>query len=210
MTKATTSETQPTIKAATEDKNTAKGSSALNPKQAPEATPPADSTSFANAPHSGSELDELRLALEASQTREKTLEETIKRLHAQEDNMHKRSNEALARAKKYAIQPLLESLIPIVESIEKGIETFEQDHDSKAIEQGMQLTHDLLLKTLSQYEVEVIDPLHQPFNPSFHEALGQQPSDEHPKNTILQVLQKGYLLAGRVIRPARVIVCKTN
>ena len=94
--------------------------------------------------------------------------------------------------------------------MEKGLLAFSEDHDAASIAEGMHMTHDQLVKVLHKYHVEVIDPMGQPFDPNQHEALAMQPSDEHKPNTVMQVIQKGYRLKGRVVRAARVIVAKAG
>jgi molecular chaperone GrpE len=153
-------------------------------------------------------IDQLRLALDEQKKLTASYKEAVQRSQAEQENIRHRGMQDVKRARDFASQPLLESLIPIIDSMEQGLQAFEENHDPKAIEQGMRLTHDLLAKTLERFQIQVIDPIGKPFNPKEHEAMAQQASDEHPANTVIQVLQKGYLLSGRLIRAARVIVAK--
>ncbi len=78
----------------------------------------------------------------------------------------------------------------------------------KALHDGMELTHKLLLDTMAKFGVEQINPIDEQFDPTYHEALSMQPSEDKEPNSVLTVVQKGYLQHGRVLRPARVIIAK--
>src|SRR5690606_24525980 len=84
------------------------------------------------------------------------------------------------------------------------------DDAMKAMREGVELTLKGFLETLSRYGIEQVDPAGEPFDPQHHEAMATQPSDAVEPNTVLEVVQKGYVLNGRVIRPARVLVSKAG
>ena len=96
----------------------------------------------------------------------------------------------------------------MVDSLERGLEITGKDETVHALHQGMELTLKLLLDALQKYHVEQINPLQQTFDPAHHEALTAQPSDTVPAHTVITVVQKGYTLHGRLLRPAQVIVSK--
>lgn len=125
------------------------------------------------------------------------------------DNQQKRAARDIEYARKFALEKFLEKLIPVKDSLEAGAEMAEGDSaDLARLAEGMDLTLKMLEKLMQENSIEVIDPTGQPFNPQYHEAMTTQPSDEHEPDTVLQVFQRGYLLNGRLIRPARVIVAK--
>lgn len=129
---------------------------------------------------------------------------------AERENEKNRHLKAMNKARNFAVQGLLEAMIPVLDGMEKGLQAFAQDHDAAAVAQGMVMTHEQLAKVLLQSGVKVIDPKGQAFDHGLHEALSMQPSDEYKPGTVIDVIQKGYQLNGRVVRPARVIVAKTS
>ncbi|MGY6587127.1 MAG: nucleotide exchange factor GrpE [Wenzhouxiangella sp.] len=130
------------------------------------------------------------------------LREALLRTRAEMDNLQKRAERELDKARKFATESLLKDLVPVIDSLDQGMESGDGDHE------GMTLTRKLLLDTLTRHGLEMIDPAGQPFDPQWHEAMSMQPSEEHAPDTVLMVLQKGYSLKGRVVRPARVIVSR--
>lgn len=136
-----------------------------------------------------------------------------KYLHAraETDTVRRRSYEQIDKEKKYAVSNLLEELIPILDSFNQSVATV-QDSDHEIVtsmREGMMLTLQMLQKALAKYGVKEINPGEKElFNPSYHEVMMAQENAGVAPNTILSVLQKGYQLHDRVIRPARVIVAK--
>lgn len=131
------------------------------------------------------------------------LREAMLRMRADIDNREKRMEREMVKARKFAIEALLRDLVPVLDSIDQALAT----GDPSGVE-GMLLTQRLALKALADHGLEVIDPLGEAFDPSWHEAMTTQPAGEQPIDTITQVLQKGYRLNERLVRPARVIVAK--
>lgn len=135
----------------------------------------------------------------------------LMRKMAELDNFRRRSERDVDSARKYAIQRLIEELLPIIDSLERAMQLQIPKEGAEAIrsmQQGIELTLKLFADTLQKFSVQAIDPLGQPFDPSVHEAISIQESATVEPGTILNVLQKGYLLHDRSIRPARVIVAK--
>ena len=130
------------------------------------------------------------------------------RAKAEIDNLRKRTEREKSDAIKYGTSQLLTDLLPVVDSLIHGLQSLEsQDSCAKNMREGMSLTLDLLHKVLVKHGVEVIDPQSGDcFNPEFHEAMSIQKILTAKANTIVQVMQKGYRLNGRVLRAARVIV----
>lgn len=128
------------------------------------------------------------------------------------ENSRRRFERDISNAHKYSIGKLLEDLIPVVDSLERGLEVQVDGAGNKELLQqmhsGMELTLDILIKTLDKYGVKQLNPVGEAFNPVYHEAMAVQPDTSVPENTVLRVVQKGYLLKDRVIRPAMVLVSK--
>lgn len=127
------------------------------------------------------------------------------RLQAEMDNLRRRNDKQVDDAHKYAVKKFAESLLPVVDSLEIGMTA---EGDVEKIREGMELTLKVLMDTMNKNNVEVVDPAGEVFNPDFHQAISMQPSDEHKDNEVVSVMQKGYTLNGRLIRPAMVMVCK--
>lgn len=130
------------------------------------------------------------------------------RAKAEADNVRRRAERDVQNAHKYGSEKLLNDLLPVVDSLVRGLEGPEpEDAQAQSYRQGMMLTLDILEKMLEKHGVQVINPaIGETFNPELHEAMSMQPSPEAKPNTILHVLQKGYELNGRVIRAAMVTV----
>lgn len=147
-------------------------------------------------------------ALEAcAEESEHRLQELL-RARADLENERKRTAREIEKTYKYAVSRLLEALLPVKDSLELGLEAAAGETDAESLRQGMQLTLGKFETVLSQFGVEPIDPQGQPFDPQRHEAMTMAPAVELPPNSVAKVHQKGYLLNGRLIRPARVTVSK--
>ncbi len=120
------------------------------------------------------------------------------------DNMRRRAERDVAKAHKFANEDFMRSLLPIMDSLEQAanIEEGDQTH----LKEGLELTIKLFTDTLTKHKVVILDPVGKPFDPKLHEAMTMHPSDELEPGMVISVFQKGYQLADRVIRPARVIV----
>lgn len=129
------------------------------------------------------------------------------RAQAEVDNIRRRTERDIANAHRYALEKFSGGLLPVVDSLEQALQLAGQ-HGDDSMREGLELTMKLFLDVLDKHGVKQIDPLGEIFNPQLHEAMAIQPSEEAAPNTVLMVVQKGYLLNDRVIRPARVIVVK--
>lgn len=135
------------------------------------------------------------------------LKDGLLRAHAEFDNAEKRLAREVENARKYALERFVEALLPVVDSLELGIAASnEPDADIGKLREGNEMTLRLFRQALERFQVEVVDPQGERFDPDRHEAMSAQPSDEHPPNTVISVMQKGYLLNKRLVRPALVMV----
>ena len=163
---------------------------------------------------------------EAPETEEQAIDDTARRIeeleeqlaqakdqslraHAEAMNTKRRAEQDVEKAHKFALEKFVNELIPVVESLEKGIESAEQgEGQHETMLEGMRLTHKQLLDALAKFNVEQVNPEGQPFDPNFHQAISMVPNPDMEPNTVMNVFQKGYTLHGRVIRPAMVVVSK--
>jgi molecular chaperone GrpE len=139
------------------------------------------------------------------------LKDEIIRMRAEADNVRKRNARELDNLRKFSLDKFAKALIPVADSMDKELEANAKDGIQMTVEQmveGTIMTQKVLLKVLNDNGVEVINPEGEKFNPEFHEAMTQIPNPELEPNTIVDVFQKGYLLNGRLVRPAMVVVSK--
>lgn len=133
------------------------------------------------------------------------------RAKAETDNVRKRAEKDIANAHKYSLERLITDLLTVIDSIERGLSVEVGDNEfAKRMYEGMEMTQNLFLKTLAKAGVKAVNPLKETFNPELHQAISMQEDENAPPNSVLQVLQKGYLLNDRLIRPALVVVVKAK
>jgi molecular chaperone GrpE len=155
------------------------------------------------------EMERLQQELQASEERAKNHWEQYLRALADVDNVRKRAAKDLENTRQFAVEKFAQDLVAVKDSLELGIATFQKEGAGKSdvagLAEGQNATLRLLAKAFEKAQIEEINPEGQTFNPELHEAMMAQPSDA-PPNTVLSVVQKGYQLNGRLLRPARVIV----
>jgi molecular chaperone GrpE len=136
------------------------------------------------------------------------LKDQVLRSLAEMENVKRRATRDIENAHKFAVEKLLSDLFPVVDSLEKAVETAEQTEGAQPIAEGVALSLKLFVDTLAKSGVEQIDPLGEPFDPQVHEAMTMVPNPAAEPNSVMDVMQKGYLLNGRLVRAAKVIVAK--
>lgn len=147
----------------------------------------------------------IEAALAAAERRALESRDLYMRALAEMENIRKRSARDVEQAQKFAIDRFANDLVGVKDSLELGLESAAS---ADALREGTQATLKLLAKAFERAGVIEIDPRGEAFNPELHEAMAMQPSAEHVPNTVLQVVQRGYQLNGRLLRPARVIVAR--
>jgi molecular chaperone GrpE len=150
------------------------------------------------------EMERLQQELVASEERSKNHWEQYLRALADVDNVRKRAAKDLENTRQFAVEKFAQDLVAVKDSLELGIASAGKS-DTASLVEGQNATLRLLAKAFEKAQIEEIHPEGQTFNPELHEAMMAQPSDA-PPNTVLSVVQKGYQLNGRLLRPARVIV----
>ena len=132
--------------------------------------------------------------------------EQVVRARAEMDNLKKRHQRELENAHKYGLEKFVGELLGVWDSLEMGYNAALENHDVEKLLEGTELTLKMLGDAMNKFGVEQIDPEGQPFDPEKHQAMGMVPTNEVPPNTVVQVVQKGYSLNGRLVRPAMVMV----
>ena len=128
---------------------------------------------------------------------------------AELQNVRRRAEQDVEKAHKFALEKFAGDLLPVLDSLERGLELSNAtDETLKPMREGMELTLKMLQDTLKRYQVEAVDPHGAPFNPEHHQAMAMEESATAEPGSVLKVFQKGYLLNGRLLRPAMVVVSK--
>lgn len=154
-------------------------------------------------------IGELEAALAAAKDDAESRKDAALRAAAEAENVRRRAALDVQKARDFALEKFAGELLPVVDNLERALQTFNtEDESSKGLIEGIEMTHNGFLSTLQKFGVEAVDPQGQPFNPEQHEAMGMQESEEHPANTVIAVMQKGYTLNGRLLRPAMVMVSR--
>lgn len=147
----------------------------------------------------GSETTDVEAELRAQQDR-------ALRLQAELENSRSRSARELAEQRRYASLELARDILPVVDNVDRAIAAAEQGGEEGTLLEGFRMVRQQLVSVLQQHKCMPIDANGEPFDPQFHEAILQQPSDETPANHVAMVTQIGYRMHDRVVRPAQVIV----
>ena len=151
----------------------------------------------------------LRLLLEDTRKKADDYLDQLMRARADTENVRRRGERELDKVRKYALDSFLQEIVAVKDSLEMGLTAAQEPGaDVTKLYEGMELTDQLLAAAMNKVGAREIDPMNEPFNPEWHQAMSIQESDVAPPNTVVMVFQKGYVLNDRLIRPARVVVSK--
>ena len=157
----------------------------------------------------GEPIKELEAKLEAKEKEAGETYDRLLRVSAEFDNYKKRSSREMEEFRKFANQSLIKEMLSVVDNLELAINA---TNGPKAIDkdllQGLEMTHREILKVFEKFSVKPIDAKGQPFDPTFHEAVMQEETNDSPKNTVINELQRGYMIHDRLLRPSMVVVAK--
>ena len=128
------------------------------------------------------------------------------RMQAEMENLRKRLQREVDKSRRFALERIMKDLLQVRDSMERGLQMADASATVESLIEGEELTLKMLVKLMEDHGLEVIDPAGEPFDPELHEAMTVIPSADVPEDTVLEVLQKGFRLHERLIRPARVIV----
>jgi len=154
-------------------------------------------------------INELELALVAAQSTVSDQKDSVIRAKAEVDNVRRRSAQDVEKARKFALEKFAAELLPVVDNLERAIASVDkEDEGQKGLAEGVELTLQSMMSALDKFGVKVVDPQDKPFDPELHQAMSMQEVEGVAPNTVLAVMQKGYELNGRLVRPAMVMVSK--
>ncbi len=179
-------------------------------KVKPDANSEADDVEFAAAAEEG-ESDEPQVLQDALSKAEQELilhRDAMLRMQAEMENLRKRLIRDQEKSRKFALERIMKDLLQVRDSMERGLETDAESATAAALLEGQALSLKMLAKVMQDHNLELIDPQGEAFNPEFHEAMTVQPSAELEENSVMEVLQKGYKLHDRLVRPAMVVVSR--
>jgi molecular chaperone GrpE len=148
--------------------------------------------------------------LEAAEKQAQEEHDKLLRVMAEFENYKKRMEREMNDYRKFANESLIKEILPIIDSLEKALQVSDDQNEKSlgGLKEGVEMTLKGLLTGLEKFGVVPIDSLEEPFDPNFHQAVMQEESTEHSDNTVVQELQKGYLIGDRLLRPAMVVVSK--
>jgi len=157
----------------------------------------------------GDPVKELEAKLDAKAEEAKDNYDRFLRVSAEFDNYKKRSARELEDFRKYANQSLLKEMLSVVDNLELAIHSADENqrHES-SLKEGLDLTRREMLRVFEKFQVTPIESKGKAFDPTYHEAVMQEETDEFPENTVVTEMQKGYLIHDRLLRPAMVVVAK--
>ena len=171
------------------------------------------STEEATAEVAGTSEDsseDMALLLEDARAKADEHWNQVVRMQAELENTRRRAAADVEKAHKFGLEKFAAELLPVIDSLEMGLAAAEgNDHEvAEKLKEGTELTLKMFSGVLEKFGVVQVNPLGEPFNPELHQAMTMQPSEEHEPNTVTAVMQKGYVLNERLIRPAMVMVSK--
>ncbi|WP_340621048.1 nucleotide exchange factor GrpE [Xenorhabdus siamensis] len=164
----------------------------------------------ADAPETENVVDprvaELEEELKQAQSRER---DAVLRARAEVDNIRRRAEQDVEKAHKFALERFANELLPVIDNLERALEAADRTNETLApMIEGIELTLKSFIDAVGKFGIEVVSDTHVPFNPEVHQAMTMMESDQHEPNQVMLVMQKGYTLNGRLLRPAMVAVSK--
>ena len=133
------------------------------------------------------------------------------RAQADAQNIKRRAEQDVERARKFALEQFTRELLPVADNLERALESAAGDDEAiKSIAEGVELTLKSLLDAMKKSNIEVVDPQGEPFDPNLHQAMSMVENNDVEPNSVIAVMQKGYTLNGRLVRPAMVMVSKSG
>lgn len=152
--------------------------------------------------------------VEALQAQVQEFQEQMLRSQAEMQNVRRRAEIDVEKAHKFALEKFVKELLPVADSLEKAVESTEGHDESgelvASIREGVEMTLSLFMSSLKKFNVEQINPVGAPFDPQHHEAMSMVPAPDAEPNSVVAVVQKGYTLNERLVRPAMVVVAQAG
>ncbi|WP_136680426.1 nucleotide exchange factor GrpE [Neptunomonas sp. XY-337] len=150
----------------------------------------------------------LEAELAAAQDEVAQLKDQALRAAAELQNVRRRAEQDVEKAHKFGLEKFANEMLPIVDNLERAIESCGDEEATKAIREGVEMTLSMFLSGLAKFDIEQLDPQGEAFDPALHQAMSMVEAPDAEPNTVVAVMQKGYSLSGRLMRPAMVMVAK--
>lgn len=154
------------------------------------------------------DADKLAEDLVAATAEIESLKDQMLRIQAEAQNVRRRAEQDVEKAHKFGVEKFANEMLPIVDSLERALEAFGDDEALKPMREGVEMTMNMFLSGLDKFEMKQVNPKGEMFDPAVHQAMSMIPVPDTAANTVVEVMQKGYTLHGRLVRPAMVIVAK--
>ena len=155
-------------------------------------------------------IEQLKERLSEAYLSAERAQDDLLRVKAEMQNLRRRTEQDVEKAHKYGIEKFSTELLGVIDNLERALLAAKEheDESSKAIHDGVSLTLKSFNDCFAKFSIEAVDPIGEPFDPQLHQAIATQESPDSEPNSVIEVVQKGYTLNGRVIRPAMVMVSK--
>lgn len=179
--------------------------------QVEQAAPGAEGGEVASGEEAAAAAEEGAASVDSASEEIAALKEKLLMAHADMQNLRRRAERDVENAHKFALERFVGDLLPVVDNLERALASADGGNDVlKGVVEGVELTLKSFLDVLRRFQVEQVNPVGESFNPERHEAMAMVPNPEVPANSVIEVFQKGYLLNGRLVRPAMVVVSSGN
>lgn len=181
-----------------------------SPELATEEASAADAQDVPEGEQPVDEMSRLQEQLDAAETAAGMARDEILRVQAEMQNLRRRTEQDIEKAHKFGQEKFSIELLAVMDNLERSAAAAEASEDEavQAIKEGVELTLKGFMDCFQRFNIEAVDPLGEPFDPQLHQAMSIQESPDAEPNSVIAVMQKGYTLHGRVIRPAMVMVSK--
>jgi molecular chaperone GrpE len=190
-------------------KNSGENDNTGIPEDEVQETPVEETEDVSKEPEELDPVAALEAELATAQQEAGEARQDMLRMQADMDNLRKRLVREHEKSRRRMLERFMGDLLPVVDSMERGLEAADDPSATvETLKEGKQLIRKMLTKAMTDHGLQVIDPLNEPFDPELQEAMAMLPSEDHDENTVIEVLEKGYRLHERLIRPAKVVVSR--
>jgi molecular chaperone GrpE len=176
-----------------------------------ETTPPKSDSNKTDMEETGDPLTAMEEKLESLKQENEEIHDRLLRVSAEFENYKKRAAREMNDFRKFANESFAKAMLPVIDNLDRAIESSINDkHTGRSVVEGVNMTLKEILKVFDQFSLKPFDSLGETFDPGVHQAVMQETSENHPDNTVLKELQKGYMMHDRLLRPAMVVVSKAK
>ena len=154
------------------------------------------------------DAEKISADLDAALKEVDVLKDQLLRAQADVQNARRRAEQDVEKAHKFGLEKFANEMLPIIDNLERALESMGEDEALKATREGIEMTLNMFASGLAKFQVEVVNPVGETFDPALHQAMSMVPMPDTEPNSVVTVVQKGYTLHGRLIRPAMVMVAK--